>query len=389
MSLDADVAVIGLGSAGGMAAWRLAERGATVHGYEQFGIAHDLGAAGGESRMFRSTSLRDPRFIPLARDSVAYWRRLESAAGRQLLTLCGELVIGSSSTPTMKHLHELLAEFALPHEVLDAAEMRHRYPEHQMADDEYAVRDFTAGYVRPELAVMSAIERARRCGAQIFDHTAVERVEPAADGVEVATAGGVRRYRRAIVSTGPWAGELLPAYQPLLQVRRLLAAWFLPRDARDFRPDRFPVYLRFLPGSDDAFYGFPTVDGSSVKIGLPSTNTPVAAPEFVSREFTPAELAAYADVVNQYLPSLHPDPVRTGAYSEAYSSDGQGLVGPIPGAEGVIALCGFSGHGFKYVPLFGEIAADLALDGGTSHEVDFLRPDRALAPWEPTAGRQA
>ena len=38
--------------------------------------------------------------------------------------------------------------------------------------------------------------------------------------------------------------------------------------------------------------------------------------------------------------------------------------------------CGFSGHGFKFTPVIGEILADLVLTGGTPHPVEFLSPHR-------------
>ena len=38
--------------------------------------------------------------------------------------------------------------------------------------------------------------------------------------------------------------------------------------------------------------------------------------------------------------------------------------------------CGFSGHGFKFAPVVGEVLADLALEGSTRHPVGFLSLDR-------------
>jgi sarcosine oxidase len=55
-------------------------------------------------------------------------------------------------------------------------------------------------------------------------------------------------------------------------------------------------------------------------------------------------------------------------------------VGPLPGAENVVLLAGFSGHGFKLSPAFGDIAADLALDGTSPRPIDFISTlDRAEA----------
>jgi sarcosine oxidase len=33
---------------------------------------------------------------------------------------------------------------------------------------------------------------------------------------------------------------------------------------------------------------------------------------------------------------------------------------------------GFSGHGFKFAPVIGEVLADLSLEGATRHPVSFL-----------------
>ena len=35
-----------------------------------------------------------------------------------------------------------------------------------------------------------------------------------------------------------------------------------------------------------------------------------------------------------------------------------------------------SGHGFKFVPVIGEILADLVVDGRTAHDIGLFDPDR-------------
>ena len=47
-----------------------------------------------------------------------------------------------------------------------------------------------------------------------------------------------------------------------------------------------------------------------------------------------------------------------------------------PDAPGVVCLGGGSGHGFKFCSVLGEIAADLALDGQTRHDIGLLRLGR-------------
>ncbi|MGR6998181.1 hypothetical protein ACU686_08975 [Yinghuangia aomiensis] len=42
----------------------------------------------------------------------------------------------------------------------------------------------------------------------------------------------------------------------------------------------------------------------------------------------------------------------------------------------MILLGGFSGHGFKFAPVIGDITTDLALTGTTPHPVAAFNPHR-------------
>jgi sarcosine oxidase len=43
----------------------------------------------------------------------------------------------------------------------------------------------------------------------------------------------------------------------------------------------------------------------------------------------------------------------------------------------VVVAAGCSGLAFKFVPVIGEILADLAVDGKTAHSIALFEPDRA------------
>ena len=49
-----------------------------------------------------------------------------------------------------------------------------------------------------------------------------------------------------------------------------------------------------------------------------------------------------------------------------------------PDSENITVACGFSGHGFKFVPIVGEILADLAIDGVTGHPISLFDPKRLV-----------
>jgi sarcosine oxidase len=53
----------------------------------------------------------------------------------------------------------------------------------------------------------------------------------------------------------------------------------------------------------------------------------------------------------------------------------------LPGFDkDVVVAAGFSGHGFKFSSVVGEIMADLAMNGGTSLPIGFLSARRFLKP---------
>jgi sarcosine oxidase len=373
---DADVAVVGLGAVGSMAAWRLAGRGLSVHGYERFGVGHDRGAFSGQTRRFSVQSQREPRWTPLALAALDLWRELESATGRSLLNLTGGVILGPADAPALVGARRSAVDTGLPHEVLDAAALADRFPQHLVRPTDAGVLDPLAGFVRPEPAVVGAVRHAGERGAAVFDHTRVLGVEP--DGT-VRTAEGTRRYRHVVVAPGARARDVLDLARQTVLPRRLVQAWYLPYDVDRYAAEVFPVFERV--GEVNA-YGFPTVDGATVKVGVYTSGHPIVHDtEQVPLTVGSALLSHFRRTVAKYLPGLHPEPVATTVNLEGYTTDGQPLVGPAPGADRVLVACGFSGAGFKFAPVIGDVLADLVAGGRTKHDIGFLAPDRALAPW--------
>jgi sarcosine oxidase len=46
----------------------------------------------------------------------------------------------------------------------------------------------------------------------------------------------------------------------------------------------------------------------------------------------------------------------------------------------VVLGCGFSGHGFKFTPVLGEVLADLATGRVPSYDLSMFDPRRFAAP---------
>jgi sarcosine oxidase len=362
-----------------MAAWQLAEAGATVHGFEQHAIGHDQGAAGGESRRFATHAMGEQREVPLALDATRLWRELEARTGRQLLTLRGGLIIGPEDAPGLINAQKSVIGYDLPHEHLTYRDLRARYPQHQIYAEHVGLFDPNAGHVRPQVSIVAAVEAARHAGATISDHTRVTAVEPDDDGVTIVTTDGVQRFGCVIVSPGPWFAQLLPQFCDRIQARRVLQAWFIARDVSAYRDATFPVFQRT---GDVRVYGFPTVDGATVKLGVVAKIPEVVSdPDEVDLRVADAQRAEFRAMVTEYLPGLYPDPVRVSVYMEGYSSSMQGLVGPVRELPNTVVVCGLSGTGFKFAPVLGHIAAQYALTGATTYDASFYLPDRPQDTW--------
>ncbi len=377
MSSRADVAIIGVGSMGSMAAWQLAARGAKVIGFEQFAPGHDRSAHGGESRIFRTAYLEGPAYVPLLQEAQRLWRQLEQETGQHLLTLNGGLMIAPRATDFLRNVTACIERFDLPHELLEPEEATRRYPQHRFGREHVIVLDKQAGYLRPELAVLAAARRAEELGAELHRGVRVEAIEETGRGVRIRAGGQAYEANQVIVTAGPWTEQLLADLPVRLEVRRLLLTWFVPRTPSLFTPERFPIFIREDGGEGgEAFWGIPLIDGFSVKVSAHRACGRVADPDALDRSTSPEEVAGIRAAVARCLPDLVPDPVRIGVYQDAFAPDDHFIVGHHPLHSRVIVLSGFSGHGFKMASAMGRVARDLALDGGTEQPIEHLSPAR-------------
>ncbi|MFD5337744.1 N-methyl-L-tryptophan oxidase [Streptomyces hawaiiensis] len=374
MSTPKRVAVIGAGgSMGSQTMWRLAARGAEVVGYDRYAPGHDRGAAGGESRIFRSGNLWDAAYLPLLRLADRMWEQLQQETGRVLRTRNGCLVMGETASPSMQVLLSSITDHGLKdNELLDRAELARRYPQHVLPEGHTAVLDRAGGTIRPEASVQAAAERAGQLGARLHRYTTVREVTPRpGGGVDIVTDHGTDHVDTAVVTAGPWINTLLPDLSREVQIHRVISSWHIPT-THDWFAGGAPAFVRSAP---HACYGLPSPDGVSVKIGLSRAHyAQVPDPERLDRTVDPSELGLFREFIREFMPDLNPDPIRLSVYMEGYTESGNPLVGHLPGQDDLIVMAGFSGGGFKFSPAMGEIAADLALDGTTEHPIDFLAP---------------
>jgi sarcosine oxidase len=382
-ALDADVVVVGLGGMGSQALWRLARRGVRVVGVDQFPPGHDRGSSHGETRIIRTAYAEGPEYVPLAREAWRLWAELAASTGEDLIRRTGGLMLGPPGSVTVAGPIASARRHRLRYEVLDAAAVRDRFPQHRFGAGSGFV-EADAGVLFPERSVRAAVRAAEAAGARIAIGEAVTEVRPDPDRPQVRVAGRTLLAAHVVLAAGAWTSRLLPGRLPgpagrLRPVRRVVG-WFAADRPEEFGPARFPVYIRADGDRPDSsvWYGCPQVDGRSVKIGLhqrPGLDEP-ADPVAGPRAPDEADAHALTGLVAATLVGLRPEPVRLAACMYTLTPDHHFVLGAHRDLPGLTLLAGFSGHGFKFAPVVGEIAAQLALTGSSPLPIGRFDPHR-------------
>ncbi|WP_394435641.1 N-methyl-L-tryptophan oxidase [Streptomyces sp. SGAir0957] len=379
MSPTYDVIVIGLGGMGSAAAHHLAARGARVLGLEKFGPVHHRGSSHGGSRIIRQSYFEDPAYVPLLLRSYELYEELERATGRDIATLCGGVMVGRPGSRTVEGSLRSAEQWNLPHEMLDAGEIRRRFPTLTPDDDEVALFERKAGLVRPEHTVAAHLQLAARAGADLRFEEPMTRWEPCAGGgVRVHTAEGTYTAGQLVICPGAWAPRLLTDLGVPFTIERQVMYWFRPSTGvAPFRPENHPIYI-WEDAAGVQVYGFPAIDGPDLgaKVAF-FRGGAECTPETIDRTVHDDEVRAMADHMSRHIPALPGTFVKAATCMYSNTPDEHFVIARHPAhPDSTTVACGFSGHGFKFVPVVGEILADLALTGATAHPIDLFDPRR-------------
>ncbi|HMF78858.1 MAG TPA: N-methyl-L-tryptophan oxidase [Bryobacteraceae bacterium] len=374
-----DVIIVGLGGMGSAAAYHLAARRTRVLGLEKFSAAHNRGSSHGDSRIIRQAYHENPGYVPLAQRAYQLWQRLEHDANTSILRQTGGLMIGPPGSSVVKGTILSATQHNLPFQVLNADEIRRRFPALHPRPNDTAVYEAVAGYLRPETAIHAHLQLASKHGAELRFQEPVNEwaASGSGDRVVVKTAAAAYEAARLIIAPGAWASELLGDLQIPFDVRRHVMCWFQPADNENgFQPDQFPIYIWDVDGHH-CFYGFPATGNAAdgVKAAMHSGGRPCTASN-IDREISDGDVADVRDHLERFIPSLNGPLLRAATCMYTLTPDQHFVVAIHPRHPQVCVAAGFSGHGFKFTSVMGEILAGLAIDGRTDYPIDFLSPAR-------------
>lgn len=370
-----DAIVIGLGGMGSATLSHLAARGRRALGLEQFGPMHGLGSSHGNSRIIRQTYFLDSRYVGMAKRAYELWRQLEAATGESLMTITGGLMLGPRDHNIVDGALQSATEHSLEHELLESEQLRRRFPAMSFREGEWALYEPTAGYLRPEACIRAHLHHAIANGAEARFGDAVDRWEASGGGVRVRTKSGeTLEAERLIVTAGAWLGKIGADIGLPLVVERQVMHWFAPATSAEATAlEALPIYI--VAREDERIYGFPYVPGEGLKLAFYRSFVETSA-DRVNREVAPDEVPPVRAFLEGLIPGASAQYRGSKVCLYTLTPDEHFVIGLHPRHSSVVIAGGFSGHGFKFCSVVGEIVADLAIDGRTRHSIELFSPQR-------------
>jgi sarcosine oxidase len=375
--------VLGAGLAGASAAWHLTLRGHSVTVLERSTPGNPEGSSHGSARIFRY-AYPEQLYTDLVVRARRGWDELQRQSGRELIRVTGCVDFGELRGP--EELAAVLAGAGVPHELLSRDAAGARWP--QFTFDTPVLWQPTAGVLDPAGTIEAMLELARASGrARILTDWEATEVQTTATGVRVRSATGETvEGSRVVVAAGGWLPDLLPggglpadlvAAMPPLEVRQEQAFHFPYREsggtpigsAWPALIHKSPAIMTYsLPGGRDA-------DFRGQKLAQFNGGRVIASARDQDGQISDENRQLMVDYVQRHLPGLVPEPYAettclfTNTPTEDFIIDAR---------ENVVLVSACSGHGAKFAPLLGELAADLAL--GTGSVPAALRLDGRHAP---------
>ncbi|MBM3416108.1 MAG: N-methyl-L-tryptophan oxidase [Bacteroidetes bacterium] len=371
-----DAIVIGAGSMGSSACFHLAAQGYRVLVLEQFDtVPHDKGSHAGQSRIIRKAYFEHPDYVPLLNRAYENWKQLEKITGEQVYFKTGLLYCSPLQHEVMEGVKSAASKFNI--ELKTIADPS-AFPAFSLAEGDAMLLEPDAGFLLPEKCIELYLREGLKRGAELKTGERVLEWEREGAYLKVLTNKSVYYTSKLIITAGAWAENVIRQLSVPFKVTRQVIVWVEPENPVDYVPERFPCWLIAGENINGVWYGFPYLTGdrfpgpAGLKFALhyPGDETD---PDHVKREVTDAEILSITNEAKKYFKPAGAKRVAVKTCLYANTMDEHFIIDHLPGYDGDVTIaCGFSGHGFKFASVVGEILADLSVKGKTNLPAGFL-----------------
>lgn len=373
-----DVIVLGVGSMGSSACYYLAKQGIKVLGLEQFDVPNEMSSHLGQSRIIRKAYFEHPGYVPLLERAYHNWQALENETGTRVYFETGLLYCGKPPHEMMKGINDSAKQYNIKLDRLSTKDTATKYPQLNIPGHYEKLYEPAAGFITPERAILSFTEKALQNGAVIKTKQPVLTWSKIKDGIQVTTASGNYFAKKLVITAGPWAGKMIPGLSSVLQITRQMLAWVIPKNISSFELGSFPCWMIADDDKPGCYYGFPVLPvgrfygpiGFKLAYHHPGA---ITDPDKINRNSTTEDEFNLIYALNKFFPGAYVSTHVMKACMYCNTPDENFILDFLPGFDkDVVIAAGFSGHGFKFASVVGEIMSDLALKGATPLPVGFL-----------------
>ncbi|UCH26892.1 MAG: N-methyl-L-tryptophan oxidase [Trueperaceae bacterium] len=370
-----DFIIIGAGVAGSAATYHLAKEHRVLL-LEQFEFQHVRGSSHGDSRIFRH-AYEDIRYVKLAVAADEAWRELERLVDDKLLYRTGGIDIGHEDDPALANIEKALQDQDCPFETFTPNRLAQPFPAFELKRHHRALYQADAGILAATRCLGAMQRLAVSRGATLLEREEVTDIDLDAP-VEVKTQAGRYTAEGLIVTAGPWLKGLLKDLELPLSVERQQVLYLEVEDGPIFGANRFPIFI-YRHENRAEVYGFPRFEHpTAIKVADHANGTEI---DLEQRHFDLDSNKALETtrLVQEILPKVTSKRVRFQTCLYTKTPDNHFILGRHPLHPNVVIGGGFSGHGFKFGPILGEILAELARQGRSRHDLSLFEPNRFVA----------
>ncbi len=352
-----DVVIIGGGVIGAATAYDLARHGQSVLVIDQYDPPHINGSSHGQSRLLRVAYAEGDKYVAMARQAKTLWRDLEEQSGSSLFEQTGILYAGSNKSAFMKSVVDSAQSQEIPMVVIDQNKppISNLY---SMPEDWCVLFEPEGGFLHTENCVAAMLQLAERHGAEKMVNTQVLDIQQSNHGVHIETRNGSVSAHSVVICAGSWVCDLVPSLKSKVSVQRKIMHWYAADKDQFGTTSHFKPFVVHDEENDSWFYGVPDIDGSGIKIGDHNYENNIAHPDQIDRTITQQDTGKVDQLVRSFLPGLGKRMTsQTCLYTSTRNTDF--ILDRVPGFEAAYIASGFSGHGFKFAPVIGEIMGNM------------------------------
>jgi sarcosine oxidase len=358
-----DVVVVGLGAVGSATLYQLSKRGINCLGIDQFEPPHTLGSSHGETRITRLAVGEGEEYVALAKRSHEIWAELEAVSGKKIRTKTGGILLDSGVDPWSKHgvegFWERTLRFAqnqeISHRVLESKEFKESCPTFLLPPTGKIYWEEEAGYLFPEVAIQTQLDLAQKQGATLMTSSKVTSIQSLGEYFRIQVEGKEILAKQVVLCVGGWVKDFLPLpTQKKLKICRQVLYWIaLAEGYPDWK--QYPVWMwGYGPAPEDFIYGFPSLDGKSIKMASESF-VEVAHPDDLNREVSEEEEEIFWHTkVEGKLIGLKKQILKTSVCFYTVTEDARFVIELMNGDSNFLWVSACSGHGFKHSAALGE-----------------------------------